>query len=68
MGTGVQTLCEIDRLMENTDEDKVYLVYDTGHLYFSGEDPEAVLTKYVKRIAHVHLKDVRKDVLVKVKI
>ena len=67
MGTGVQTLCEIDRLMENTDEDKVYLVYDTGHLYFSGEDPEAVLTKYVKRIAHVHLKDVRKDVLAKVK-
>lgn len=67
MGTGVQTLEEIDRLMSMTDPNLVYLLYDTGHLVFSGEDPLEVVKKYAARIKHVHLKDVRKDVLEKVK-
>ncbi|MCL6560711.1 MAG: myo-inosose-2 dehydratase [Firmicutes bacterium] len=67
MGTGVQTFEEIDRLMEMTDPNLLYLLFDTGHLSFSGIDPEAVLKKYAKRVKHVHLKDVRKDVLEKVK-
>lgn len=45
MGTGVQTTGEIDRLMAQTDENKVYLLYDTGHLVFSGEDYLMVLKK-----------------------
>lgn len=61
MGTGVQTSAEIDRLMEETDPDLVGLLYDTGHLVFSGEDPLAVLNKWIGRIRHVHLKDVRKE-------
>ncbi|MCY6369440.1 myo-inosose-2 dehydratase [Clostridium ganghwense] len=67
MGTGVQTTAEIDKLMEMTDSNLVYLLYDTGHLVFSGEDAIAVLKKYVNRIKHVHLKDVRTDVIEKVK-
>lgn len=67
MGTGVQTFEEIDRLMETTDPNLVYLLYDTGHLTFSDIDPEAVLRKYVSRVRHVHLKDIRRDVLEKVK-
>lgn len=67
MGTVVQTSTEIDRLMEMTSPDKVYLLFDSGHLTFCGENPEAVLKKHIKRIKHVHLKDVRKDVLGKVK-
>lgn len=67
MGTGVQTLEEIDRLMTMTDPELLYLLFDTGHLTFSGENPEVVLKKYAKRIKHVHLKDVRKDVLERVK-
>jgi len=59
MGTGVQTAEEIDRLMENTDSKLVGLLYDTGHLVFSGEDHLAVLNKWIKRIRHVHLKDMR---------
>jgi len=43
MGTGVQTSEEIDRLMEMTDPELVGLLYDTGHLVFSGEDHLAVL-------------------------
>lgn len=61
MGTGVQTRGEIDRLMEQTDPDLVGLLYDSGHLVFSGEDPMEVLTKWMSRIRHVHLKDVRAD-------
>jgi inosose dehydratase len=59
MGTGVQTAAEIDRLMENTDPELVGLLYDTGHLVFSGEDHLAVLDKWMGRIRHVHLKDMR---------
>ena len=59
MGTGVQTAAEIDRLMENTEPDLLGLLYDTGHLAFSGEDYLAVLDKWVSRIRHVHLKDMR---------
>jgi inosose dehydratase len=59
MGTGVQTAAEIDRLMENTDPEFLGLLYDTGHLVFSGEDYMAVLNKWMGRIGHVHLKDIR---------
>lgn len=62
MGTGVQTFEEIDRLMEMTDPGLVHLLFDTGHLTFSGIDAAAVLDKYAGRTKHVHLKDVRKEV------
>ena len=65
MGTGVQTIAETERLMDNTDKDYVFLCYDTGHFTFSGEDPLYILRKYPERIGHVHLKDVRKEVLKK---
>lgn len=63
MGTGVQTAAEIDKLMEITDENLVFLLFDTGHLSFAGEDAIAVLKKYVNRTKHVHLKSIRKDVI-----
>ena len=63
MGTGVQTEAEIDKLMEITDPDLVYLLYDTGHLSFSGEDAIGVLKKYVNRVKHVHLKSIRQSVI-----
>ena len=63
MGTGVQTEEEIDKLMEITDPDLVYLLFDTGHLAFSGEDTIGVLKKYVRRVRHVHLKSIRQKVI-----
>lgn len=67
MGTVVQTAAEIDKLMSLTDEQLVYLLFDTGHLVYSGENPEVILKKYVSRVKHVHLKDVRPAMLEKVK-
>ena len=59
MGTVVQTAAETDRMMANTDPRYVFLCYDTGHFTFAGEDPLAMLKKYVDRVGHVHLKDMR---------
>lgn len=67
MGTGVQTTDEIDKLMELTDPNLIYLLFDTGHLVFSGENPLHVLEKHFSRIKHVHLKDIRQDVVERVK-
>ncbi len=67
MGTVVQTPEEIDRLMAGTDPNCFSLLYDTGHLAYMGADYLAVLKKHVGRIKHVHLKDVRPDVIEKVK-
>ncbi len=68
MGTGVQTEEEIDKLMELTDPDLVYLLFDTGHLSFSGEDVVGVLKKYVNRVKHVHLKSIRQSVIDEAKV
>jgi inosose dehydratase len=62
MGTVVQTVDEIDRLMAMTSDD-VGLLLDTGHLAFAGGDPVAVARKHGARVVHVHCKDVRRDVL-----
>ena len=66
MGTVVQTEAEIDRLMANT-ADTFNLLYDTGHLAYCGEDYISVLKKHIKRIKHIHLKDIRPEVVEKVK-
>lgn len=63
MGTGVQTLEEVDRLMEMTDPSKVFLLYDTGHIFVSDGDSMALLKKHFDRIEHVHFKDVRVEKL-----
>lgn len=63
IGTGVETLADIDRLMKGTDSKKVKLLIDTGHLYYAGVDPLTVAQKYADRIKHVHLKNIRQSVL-----
>ena len=67
MGTVVQSLAEVDRMMENTDPEYVSLLFDTGHFTYCGEDPLEVAKKYVHRIKHVHLKDIRPEVVEQVK-
>ncbi len=63
MGTVVQTAAETDRMMSETEPGSVYLCYDTGHFTFAGESPLTMLEKYVDRVGHVHLKDMRLDVV-----
>lgn len=67
MGTGVQTTAEIQHLMEHTNPTKVSLLFDTGHLVFSGEDPLAIYTQFKERIKHIHFKDIREPLAEEVK-
>ena len=67
MGTGVMIKEDIDRLMENTSPDLVHLLLDTGHLAGALADPLQVTIQYGPRIKHIHLKDVRADVVTRVR-
>ena len=63
MTTTVQKTDEIDRMLAMTDPKYVSMIYDTGHLTFSGEDPIEILKKHHDRTGHVHLKNVRKPAM-----
>lgn len=63
MGTVIQSAEETDRMMASTNPEYVFLCYDTGHFTFAGEDPLAMLKKYAARVGHVHLKDMRLNVV-----
>ncbi|HEY6068249.1 MAG TPA: TIM barrel protein, partial [Gaiellaceae bacterium] len=58
--TFVEAPWEIERVLELTD---VGLLLDTGHLALGGGDPTQALRDWGTRINHVHVKDVRNDVL-----
>ena len=64
MGAYVESPADVDKLMELTDPTKVFLLFDTGHAYFGGAtNPADLLKKHVKRVVHVHCKDVRTPVI-----
>ena len=63
----MQTAAETDRLMAETDPAYVSLLYDSGHFAYCGEDPVELVKRYASRIKHVHLKDIRPDVVEQVK-
>ena len=63
MGTMIQNKKETERLMDMTDPDLVFLLLDTGHAHYAGEDPLEIVLNYGKRIKNVHLKDIRQNVL-----
>jgi inosose dehydratase len=66
VGTGVMTVHETDQLLKSTDAKYVALCLDTAHLRYGGAsqaDLESLTNTHLKRIKHVHLKNVRRDVL-----
>jgi inosose dehydratase len=67
MGTVVQSSAETDRLMAGTDPKFVSLLFDSGHFAYCGENPTELVTRHAKRIKHVHLKDIRPDVVARVR-
>jgi inosose dehydratase len=60
MGTRFETPSEIEELLARTD---VGLLLDTGHLVAAGGDPVHELRDWHERVNHVHVKDVRLDIL-----
>lgn len=61
--TYIETEAEIDELLRRTDPELVGLCLDTGHVMYGGGDPAVLAKRHASRIRHVHLKDVRMDVL-----
>jgi inosose dehydratase len=66
MGTVVETEREVDLLMARTG-DAVGLLFDTGHLTFAGGAVLATARRHGRRINHVHCKDIRAEVLARLK-
>jgi inosose dehydratase len=64
MGSYVETPSDVDRLMELVG-DEVGLLFDSGHMTFAGGEnaAAAMLAKHVRRVCHVHCKDVRPQVI-----
>jgi inosose dehydratase len=56
----VESAEDIDAFCEATE---VGLLLDTGHAYAAGADYAEILRKFGSRVAHIHLKDVRRDIL-----
>ena len=49
---------EIRQLVDDLSYEQVGLCLDTGHLYYSGMNPESWLREFAHRIDYVHFKDV----------
>jgi inosose dehydratase len=62
LGAYIETPADVDRLMALAGE-SVGLLFDSGHMTFARGDAVAMLAKHVKRVCHVHCKDVRPAVI-----
>ncbi|SLN39092.1 myo-inosose-2 dehydratase [Roseisalinus antarcticus] len=62
MGTVVETPEEIDRFLQVTGPATRYL-FDSGHVYFGGGDPVAILDRHIDRVGHFHAKNVRREIM-----
>jgi inosose dehydratase len=60
MGAVVETETELDSFMNHSG---IPLLIDAGHLEFAGGNALRAIDKHHKRITHVHVKDIRRDVV-----
>ena len=61
MGSIVQSEADIDALMAHTGP-ATHLLLDTGHCLYGGGNPQRVAKNYMRRVAHIHAKNVRPDI------
>ena len=64
--THVEYEDQIERLLSQTDAERVLLCLDTGHHAYRGGDPIGFLRRHHRRIPYLHLKSVRPDLQRKV--
>ena len=64
MGTVIQSHEDTVRLMQETN-DSVKLTIDTGHMLFAGGNSLKIIKDFKEKIAHVHCKDIRENILKK---
>jgi inosose dehydratase len=66
-GTYIETPDEVARLLDVTDPLRLGICLDTGHYFYGGGDPVEFARAHAHRIWHLHLKDIRANVLEKVR-
>ncbi len=63
VGTVIETLDEIERLLGLVDPTRIFLGPDTGHLAWAGVDVVTFCRRYADRIKTMHVKDIDPKVL-----
>ena len=58
VGSWIETEQETRAVLDQVDAGLLAFGPDTGHLYWAGMDPAAIISEYAERIGGVHLKDV----------
>jgi inosose dehydratase len=49
---------ELERLLNEVDENHLKICFDTGHHSYAGFDPVAFMKKHIDRISYMHFKDI----------
>ncbi len=49
---------ELEKLLDEVNEDILKICFDTGHHSYAGFDPVAFMRRYVGRISYMHFKDI----------
>ena len=49
---------ELERLLDEVDEDVLKICFDTGHHSYAGYDPVAFMKRHINRISYMHFKDI----------
>lgn len=60
--THVEYEDQIERFLEHTDPNRIWLCLDTGHHAYRGGDPVRFMRRHHQRIAYLHLKSVDREV------
>ncbi len=66
LGTVVETRAEVDAFMDAAG-DEAGLLFDSGHAFAAGIEPAELAETYAGRVVHMHGKDVRAEVLARVR-
>lgn len=49
---------ELERLLDEVDENVLKICFDTGHHSYAGFDPVAFMKRHISRISYMHFKDI----------
>ena len=60
VGSWIETEQEVRAMLDSIDESVLSFGPDTGHLFWGGSDPAALIADYADRVGAVHLKDVHR--------
>lgn len=60
VGSWIETEHEVRAMLDGVDSSVLAFGPDTGHLYWGGSDPAALVADYAERVRAMHLKDVHR--------